>query len=74
MTSLSVESTAREMVAAVRDRTISARELLDLHLTRIDERNPELNAIVSLDADRARLSATRIVIRLSHAAKLPRSS
>ena len=57
MSELNVDSTAREMVAAVRAKQISARELLDLHLARIAERNPELNAIVSLDEDRARLSA-----------------
>src|SRR3954469_7921996 len=54
MSDLDVDSTAREMVAASRSREISARELLDLHLTRIAERNPLLNAIVSLDEDRAR--------------------
>ncbi|WKN48885.1 amidase [Nocardioides sp. Arc9.136] len=53
----SVASTAREMAAAVRRREISARELLDLHLDRIAERNPELNAIVSLDEERARQGA-----------------
>src|SRR6476659_7184711 len=53
MGELTVESTAREQVAAVRTGEISARELLDLHLARIDERNPRLNAIVSLDEDRA---------------------
>ena len=57
MTELTVDSTAREQVAAVRDRMISARELLDLHLARIAERNPELNAIVSLDEERAREGA-----------------
>ncbi len=57
MADLSVESTAREQAAAVRAREISARELLDLHLARIAERNPELNAIVSLDEDRARAGA-----------------
>jgi amidase len=51
---LTVGSTAREQVSAVRRKEISARELLDLHLARIAERNPELNAIVSLDEDRAR--------------------
>jgi len=51
---LTVESTARDQAAAVRRKEISARELLDLHLARIAERNPELNAIVSLDEDRAR--------------------
>ena len=59
MPDVSVESTAREMAAAVRARSISARELLDLHLARIAERNPELNALVSLDEDRARDSAAR---------------
>ncbi|GAA3681073.1 amidase [Nocardioides ginsengisoli] len=54
---LSVDSTAREQAAAVRGKEISARELLDLHLDRIAERNPELNAIVSLDEDRARAGA-----------------
>ncbi|MCW2853157.1 MAG: amidase [Nocardioides sp.] len=57
MSELSVESTAREMVAAVRERRISARELLDLHLQRIGARNYELNAIVSLDVERARAGA-----------------
>ncbi len=54
---ISVESTAREQAAAVRRREISARELLDLHLARIGERNPRLNAIVSLDEERAREGA-----------------
>ena len=57
MTDLTVDSTAREMVAAIRSRAISARELLELHLTRIAERNPQLNAIVSLDEERARAGA-----------------
>ena len=57
MTDLTVESTAREQAAAVRGGEISARELLDLHLTRIGERNPQLNAIVSLDEERARAGA-----------------
>lgn len=54
---ISVEWTARGQAEAVRRREISARELLDLHLTRIAERNPELNAIVSIDEDRARSGA-----------------
>lgn len=57
MSELSVESTARAQAAAVRAREISARELLDLHLDRITERNPQLNAIVSLDEERAREGA-----------------
>jgi amidase len=63
---LSVESTAREQAAAVRTGEISARELLDLHLTRIGERNPELNAIVSLDEERAREGAHAADEALAH--------
>ena len=51
---ITVDSTARAQAAAVRSGEISAAELLELHLDRIEERNPELNAIVSLDAERAR--------------------
>ena len=54
---LTVESTAREQASAVRSGDISARELLELHLDRIAERNPQLNAVVSLDEDRARHGA-----------------
>jgi amidase len=56
---LTVDSTARAMAAAVAAKEISARELLDLHLARIADRNPELNAIVSLDEERARAGAAQ---------------
>src|SRR6478609_3862019 len=67
--SISVDSTAREQADAVRRREISARELLDLHLARIGERNPQLNAIVSLDEDRARAGAAAADEALSAAAR-----
>ncbi|MBP2364532.1 amidase [Pseudonocardia parietis] len=54
---LSVDSTARAQAAALRAKEISARELLELHLHRIAERNPQLNAVVSLDPERARATA-----------------
>ena len=57
MSDLTVESTARDQAAAVRARDISARELMELHLARVAERNPQLNAIVSLDEERARSGA-----------------
>lgn len=57
VTGITADSTARAMADAVRRREISARELLELHLARIAERNPQLNAIVSLDDDRARAGA-----------------
>ena len=45
------------MAAALRDKEVSARELLELHLDRIAAVNPSVNAIVSLDEERARASA-----------------
>ena len=52
--SIDAYSSAREMAAAVRGKEISARELLDLHLDRIERINPKVNALVSLDPERAR--------------------
>ncbi len=59
MSEIDVYRTAREMAAAVATRQISARELLDLHLARIEAVNPSVNAVVSLDVDRAREGAAR---------------
>jgi amidase len=50
---VTVDSSARDMLAAVGAKEISARELLELHLRRIESTNPSINAVVSLDADRA---------------------
>ena len=50
-------TSARAMLAALRSREISALELMDLHLDRIAATNPTVNAIVSLDEDRARAGA-----------------
>ncbi len=58
-------STARSMLAALRAREISARELMELHLARIAEVNPQVNAIVSLDEERARAGATAADERLA---------
>jgi len=45
------------MVQMVRDRAISPVELVEAHLRQIEERNPALNAFVSVFADRARAEA-----------------
>jgi amidase len=58
-------STARAMAAAVATREISARELLELHLARIAEVNPTVNAVVSLDEERARAGAAEADERLA---------
>jgi amidase len=44
---------AREMVTRLRRREISAVELMEAHLRQIERRNPTINAIVTLDAERA---------------------
>jgi len=49
--------TARSLAAAIRDRTISSREVLDAHLARIDALNPTINAVVTVDAERAQGAA-----------------
>lgn len=70
MTDLTPYSSAREMLAAVASREVSARELMDLHLARIAEVNPIVNAIVSLDEDRARAGASEADQALASGAEL----
>jgi amidase len=48
---------ATELAALLRTREISARELLEAHLDRIERLNPGINAIVTLDAEGARAAA-----------------
>ncbi len=50
-------ATATELARQIRDREISAVELLDHYLDRVDTINPEINAVITLDADRARNAA-----------------
>ena len=57
MPDIHVYSTAREMVAAVAAKEISARELLELHLAQIERVNPEVNALVSMDPERSLAAA-----------------
>jgi amidase len=61
-------SSARSMAAAVQAREISARELLELHLARIAAVNGDVNAIVSLDPERAREAAVAADERLASGA------
>jgi amidase len=56
---------ATELATLVRGREISARDLLEAHLARIDRLNPGINAIVTLDADRARAAADAADIALA---------
>ena len=49
-----------ELAGLVRDGELSARELVDASLARIDERNPAINAFVDVDHDGARAAADAI--------------
>jgi amidase len=48
---------AVELAAGIRSRKFTSRELLELYLDRVDRLNPPINAVVTLDADRARTAA-----------------
>ncbi len=48
---------ATTLAAAIARKEVSSRELLDLYVDRIDRLNPKLNAVVTLDVERARAAA-----------------
>lgn len=48
---------ALELAVAIRNREIGSRELLDHYLRRVELYNPKINAIVTLDVERARKRA-----------------
>ena len=53
------ELSALELARRLHRKEVSAREVVAAHLDRIADRNPRLNAIVTLDADRAMDRAAR---------------
>ncbi len=56
---------AHELAAAIRRRELSSRELLDHYLARVERLNPPLNAVVTLDIERARRAADTADIALA---------
>jgi amidase len=48
---------ALDLALAIRERRIGCRELLDLHISRVERLDPRLNAVVVRDFDRARARA-----------------
>jgi Asp-tRNA(Asn)/Glu-tRNA(Gln) amidotransferase A subunit family amidase len=49
-----VFSSRTQLAAVIREGQISATEVLETHLAQIDKHNPALNAIITMDAERAR--------------------
>src|SRR5689334_3336744 len=49
----SVFSSTTQLAAAIRARQVSATEVLQAHLAQIDRHNATLNAVITLDAERA---------------------
>ena len=48
-----VFSSTTQLAAAIRAGRVSAIEVLQAHLAQIDAHNPTLNAVITLDAERA---------------------
>jgi amidase len=65
MTEIGCYGSARAMAAAVRAKEVSARELMELHLNRVADVNPRVNAVVSLDEERALAGAAEADQRLA---------
>ena len=52
-----IYSSAAKLARSIRDKKVSALEVVEAHLRRIEEVNPRLNAVVQPAADRARAEA-----------------
>src|SRR5206468_1183225 len=50
-------SSTTRLASAIRSRQFSAAEIVDAHLAQISRHNPALNAVVTIDTDRARARA-----------------
>ena len=57
--------TATEMARRIRDRELSAREVVAAHLRQIERVNPKVNAVVTLVAERAEQAAREADDRLA---------
>jgi amidase len=64
-------ASATEMLGALRARTVSAVDLLDLHRRRCERYNPALNAIVEPDFERARRDAEAADARRARGEEAP---
>ena len=53
-----IYKTVTELVKLIQKKEVSSVEILDSLLKRIKDKNPQINAVVALDADRACLLYT----------------
>ena len=60
-----VFTTAQELATRISHRQVSATEVLEAHLAQIALHNPPLNAIVTLDEERARIRAEEADLALA---------
>ncbi len=63
-----IYASAKSMARAIRDKEVSAVELVEAHLARIEEVNPALNAVVMLAAEQARAEAAEADAALARGA------
>jgi len=54
-----VFTSVQKLAETIRNRHVSATEVLDAHLAQIDRHNPRLNVIVTLNRDEARVRASQ---------------
>jgi len=54
-----VFASVQKLAETIRNRHVSATEVLDAHLAQIDRHNPRLNVIVTLNRDEARVRASQ---------------
>jgi amidase len=71
MASLAPTSTALELAGALRRRELSAAELLERCLAAVDERNPQLNAVIWRNDEEARAAAAEADRRLAAGGEAP---
>ena len=67
-----VTKTAIELLALLDAREVSAREVVDAHLDRIEAIEPDVKAFLSVDADRARAKAESVDARRAAGERLGR--
>lgn len=53
-------ATLKELIRALENREVSAVEALDAHVGRIEDLNGDINAVITLDVERARETAARV--------------